>query len=207
MSTPLCGEPATIICNVVDNRVERRWTPLVVVGVTLAISYVAMARLPESFVAQLARSRPLARDQADWAYRLLAIGAFTQAIYGGFVLLHADRVHQLRASDQRIAAMPRERILALVVRNAATLIFLTFAYGIAAFFVTGQRGGFWLFALLTLLQGAWYFRQINVIARYLEFQPEPEPPKPSGTWRGPPVDYTPPIARGLQPRPSGGPRS
>ena len=175
------------------------------VAVILAIAYVAMARLPESYVAQLARSRPLPRDQADWAYRLLALAAFAQAVYGGFVLLHTERLHKLKRSDDDVAAMPRERVLQLVTRNAATLILLTFVYGIAAFFITGQRGGFWLFALLTALQGAWYFRQVNVIARYLEFQPEPETAAPPGEWKQPPEDYTPPIARGLRTRPSGDP--
>lgn len=187
------------------NRIERHWTPFVVVAVVLVIVYLAMARLPESYVAQLARSRPLARDQADWAYRLLVLAAFAQAVYGGFVLLHTERIHKLRTGDERVGAMPRERILALVTRSAATLILLTFVYGVAAFFITGQRGGFWLFALITLLQGAWYFRQTNLVARYLEFQPEPEPPRASGVWRQPPDDYAPPIVRGLQPRPSGDP--
>lgn len=181
-----------------ENRIERRWTPLIVVAVLLAIAYIAMARLPESFVAQLARSRPLARSQADWAYRLLAFWATAQAIYGGFVLLHTERIHRLRTTDERVASMSRATILALVIRNAATLIVLTFVYGVAAFFVTGQRGGFWLFALITLLQGAWYVWQINAVARHLEFQREPEPPRPTGTWRRAPDDYSPPIARGLQ---------
>ncbi|MDQ4095045.1 MAG: hypothetical protein M3174_02410 [Actinomycetota bacterium] len=180
-----------------DNRIERRWTPLIVVAVVLAIAYIAIARLPESFVAQLGRSRPLGRDQADWAYRLLALAAFAQAVYGGFVLLHTDRIHKLRTTDERVAAMSRTTVLAHVIRTAATLVALTFVYGVAAFFITGQRGGFWLFALITLVQGAWYFRQVNVAARYLEFQPEPEPPRPTGAWRRPSHDYTPPLARGL----------
>ena len=169
------------------------------VGAILAIAYVAMARLPESYVARLARNRPLPSNQADWAYRLLAIAAFAQAVYGGFVLLHSERVHQLRTTEQKVAALPRERILALVVRNAAVLVFLTFVYGIAAFVITGQRGGFWLFALLSLLQAAWYVRQINVVARYLDFQKDPEP-KRSSSWKQPPPDYTPPLARGLDAR-------
>lgn len=186
-------------------RIERRWTPLIVVAVVLVIAYLAMARLPESYVAQLARSRPLSREQADWAYRLLAVVAFAQAIYGGFVLLHTDRIHKLRTTDERVKTMARRTVLDSVMRTAATLILLTFVYGVAAFIVTGQRGGFWLFALITVLQGAWYFRQINVVAGYLEFQPEPKPPRPSGAWRQPPPDYTPPIVRGLHSRPSGDP--
>lgn len=184
-----------------ETRLERRWTPLLVVAAILAIAYIAMARLPESYVAQLARSRPLESAQADWAYRLLVFAAITQAAYGGFVLLHTDRISDVLAGEGRRAGLTRERILALVVRNAATLIGLTFIYGLAAFVITGQRGGFWLFALLTVLQGAWYFRQVNEIAKFLDFQQEPKPEPTEPTWRKPPPDYSPPIARGLQPPP------
>ena len=183
-------------------RVERSWTPLLVVAAVLAIAYIAMARLPESYVAQMARSRPLASSEADWAYRLLVLAALAQAVYGGFVLLHTERIHKLRTTDDKVAAMPRSRVLAIVVRTAATLILLTLVYGTAAFVITGQRGGFWLFAVLTLFQGAWYVRQINAVGRYLDFQKDPEPPRPSGAWKQPPPDYTPPLARGLQSRTS-----
>jgi hypothetical protein len=158
-----------------------------------------MARLPESYVAQLARSRPLESVQADWAYRLLVFAAIAQAAYGGFVLLHTDRIGDVLAGEGREAGLTRQRILALVVRNAATMIALTFVYGLAAFVITGQRGGFWLFAFLTVVQGAWYFRQVNEIAKFLDFQQEPERESTNSTWRKAPRDYSPPIARGLQP--------
>lgn len=179
-------------------RVERRWTPLLVVAAVLAIAFVAIARLPESYVAQLARSRPLSRDEADWAYRLLAFAAIAQALYGGFSLLHTDRIYKLRTADPAVAGMPRDRIMVSVMRTAATLVFLTFVYGFAAFVITGQRGGFWLFAVVALLQGAWYVRQVNAIARYLDFQTDPEPSAPGAEWKQPPSDYAPPIARGLE---------
>ena len=186
-----------------ETRLERRWTPFLVVATVLAIAYIAMARLPESYVAQLARSRPLESVQADWAYRLLVFAAIAQAAYGGFVLLHTDRIGAVLAGEGRRVGLTRQRVLTLVVRNAATLITLTFVYGVAAFVITGQRGGFWLFALLTVLQGAWYFRQVNEIARFLDFQREPEPERTQPTWRKPPRDYSPPIVRGLQsPAPS-----
>lgn len=182
-----------------ETRLERRWTPLVIVAAILAIAYMAMARLPESYVAQLARSRPLESAQADWAYRLLVFAAIVQALYGGFVLLHTDRIGDVLGGEGRRAGLTRQRILTLVVRNAATLITLTFVYGLAAFVITGQRGGFWLFAFLTLLQGAWYLRQVNEIAKFLDFQQEPKPERTQSTWRKAPPDYSPPIARGLQP--------
>lgn len=183
-------------------RVERRWTPLVVVAAVLAIAYLAMARLPESYVAQLARNRPLPSDEADWAYRLLVLVAIAQAAYGGFVLLHTERIHRLRTTDEKVAGMSRAGLLAIVVRTAAMLVVFTFVYGMAAFIITGQRGGFWLFAVLTLFQGAWYVRQVNAVAGHLDFQTDPEPSRPSGAWKQPPSDYTPPLARGLQDRTS-----
>ena len=172
------------------------------VAAVLAIAYLAMARLPESYVAQLARSRPLGSVQADWAYRLLVFAAAAQAIYGGFVLLQTERIRGVLTGEGRMAGLTRERVLVLVTRNAATMIALTFVYGLAAFVITGQRGGFWLFAVLTLFQGAWYFRQVNEIAKYLDFQPEPEPEKTDDTWKRPSADYSPPIARGLTLQPT-----
>ena len=165
----------------------------------MSIAYIAMARLPESYVAQLRRSRPLETAQSDWAYRLLVFAAVAQAIYGGFVLLQTDRVKGVLTGEGRLAGLTRDRVLTLLMRNAATMIALTFAYGMAAFVITGQRGGFWLFAFLTALQGAWYFRQVNQIANFLDFQQEPEPEEKDGTWKRPPPDYSPPIARGLTP--------
>ena len=184
-----------------ETRVKRRWTPFLIVGAGLAIAFVAIARLPESYVAQMARNRPFfeSRAEADWAYRLLTVVAFAQAIYGGFVLLQIDRVKRSRERESAVAAMPRSDLLALVTRAAAVLVALTFVYGVATFWVTGQRGGFWLFAALSVAQIAWYFRQVNVIARYLDFQPEPRPAREPAPWNQAPADYCPPLARGLRP--------
>ena len=201
------SEAGRVIFRAVETRLERRWTPFFVVGSILAIAYLAMARLPESYVAQLARSRPLESVQADWAYRLLALAAVAQILYGGFVLLQTERIRGVLTGEGRMAGLTRERVLILVVRNAATMICLTFIYGVAAFVITGQRGGFWLFAVLTLFQGAWYVRQVNEIAKYLDFQPEPEPVRTDHTWKKPPADYSPPIARGLSPQPTSQPHN
>ena len=179
--------------------IKRNWTPFFIVLAILAIAYIAMARLPESYVAQLARSRPMERSQSDWAYRLLAVAATAQAIYGGFVLLQTERIRQVLAGEGRMAGLSRQRILTLVMRNAATMIGLTFVYGVSAFVITGQRGGFWLFALLSVLQAAWYLRQVNEISKFLDYQPEPQPDETPGEWKKAPPDYSPPLARGLLP--------
>jgi hypothetical protein len=182
----------------VETRLERRWTPFLVVAAILAIVYLTMSQLPESLVAQLARNRALGSSQTDWAYRLLAFAAIAQATYGGFVLLHPERIQKLRSADSRVATMPRERVLVLVTRTAAVMVLMTAVYGLVSFGLSGQRGGFWLFAVLSVLQGAWYVHQVNVVADYLGFQPEPAPHRALPTWEQPPPDYVPPIARGLE---------
>ena len=185
-----------------ESHVARRYTPLWVSGIVLLIAFIAMARLPESLVAQMARNQPFFETgrQADWSYRLLVFAALAQTIYGGFVILQIDRVKKAMTSDKGIAGRSRERVLAIVVRTAAGMVLFTLVYGVAAFWFTGQRGGFWLFALIAVTQLAWYFRQVNVIASYLDFQPEPViEDRPSARWSPAPDDYVPPITRALVP--------
>ena len=178
--------------------VRRRWPPFAVIAALLAIVCVAVARLPESFINQLERNRPFTSSQAGWAYRLLAAAAVAQALYGGFLVLRAERIEKARAADPKVARMSRSALVRSLARNAAAMVFWTIAYGIAAFAVTGQRGGFWFFPLLALFQGAWYYRQTGEVARWVGFQPEPEPDRGSGpVWRREPPDYTPPLLRGL----------
>ena len=95
--------------------------------------------------------------------------------------------------------MSRPRLLGSIARNAAGMIFLTFVYGLAAFLVTGQRGGYWLFAVLFLAQGASYYRQVGDIGRWLAFQPEVVAQPSSAVWIREPDDYCPPLARSLTP--------
>ena len=185
--------------------VRRNRLPFYLVAVVISLVCLAILRLPESFVVELERQRPFTSDQSGWAYRLLAIAAFAQAAYGGFSLLHVDRVAAVREQDPKVAAMPRERVLRTVTRTAAGMVFLTIVYGIAAFWVTGERGGFWLFPLMAVAQGAWYYRQLGQIGRWLAFQPEPSPDdKRRSEWRREPPDYSPPLARGLVPAPLDG---
>ena len=182
-----------------QTKVERNWTPFYVVGAILAITFLAVARLPESFVAQMKRNRPFfdSAAEADWAYRILATVAIAQAIYGGFVLLQVDRIRRARDNDPDLSVSPRSRVLGVTMRTAAAMVLLTLLYGGAALWFTGLRGGFWLFAVVCLIQLAWYIRQVNVVASYLDFQREPAPQRPTSLWTGGPDDYCPPIARGL----------
>ncbi len=101
-------------------------------------------------------------------------------------------------ADGAWRTLPRDRIARSVSRNAAGITCLTIVYGVAIFLLTGLRGGYVPFPLLALAQGAWYFRQAGVVARWLAFQPEavPEPPAPE-EWSREPDDYLPPLARGL----------
>jgi hypothetical protein len=165
----------------------------------LLIVSIAVARLPESLVSSIENNRTFTNTQAGWAYRLLALAAVVQALYGGFMILRIDRVKHAREKDPKVAEMTHDRVIASLSRNAAGMVMWTLVYGIAAFVITGERGGFWLFPFLCLLQLAWYFREIGSIARWLEFQPEPER-EAMAAWVREPPGYLPPIARALVPR-------
>lgn len=161
---------------------------------------VVVARLPDSLVSLLQRKTPFTLAQVGWAYRLVALAAIAQALYGGFVLLRPDHVEAARRKDPKLAALPRARIVGIVARTAASMVLFTLVYGIAAFAVGGQRGGFWLFPVVAVAQGAWYYRQVGQVAKWLGFQPEPAAMEPGrGVWRREPPDYCPPLARGLAP--------
>ena len=169
-------------------------------GVVLAFVFVAVARLPEAFVTQLEHRSPFTTAQAGWAFRLLALAAFAQAAYGGFSVLQVDRVREARASDDKVSRMSRQEIAEMVSRNAAYLVALTIVYGIATLAMTGERGSFWLFAVLSLAQAAWYFRQTRQITEYLSVQSEQDPSaKPPEAWHREPDDYSPPLARAMDP--------
>ena len=174
--------------------------PFLFSGAVLAIVCVAMARLPDSFVAVFERSRPLNDAQGGWAYRFLVLAAILQAAYGGFVILRVETIRRARQRDAKIAATPKDRLVTSVARNAAFMATLTLVYGFAAFWITGQRGGFWLFPLVAAAQLAWYYRQMGQIASWLSFQPAVvSPGRPSHVWQREPPDYCPPLARGLTP--------
>ena len=189
-----------------SHRVERNWTLFWVVAAIMAISFAALARLPESLVAQMSRNRPFfdTTEQADWAYRILVIVAAAQAIYGAFIVLQVDRVRGAMDADPRLSLASRQRVLTVVTRTAAGMILLTLVYGFVAFWFTGQRGGFWLFAFIGVVQLLWYLHQVNSIAGYLEWQKDPVAAPTDDGWHLPSADYSPPIVRGLGP-PSTGP--
>lgn len=179
---------------------ERRWPSFIAVAATVAIVSVAVVRLPDPFLATIERNSILDDTAGGWAYRLLAFVAVLQALFGGFYVVRIDQVKRSRAEDAKVAAMTRAQVVTALSRNAAGMTLLTLIYGLAAFAVTGQRGGFWLFPLLCVLQGAWYFREIGAVSRWLGFQPDTAVEvAPDAVWRREPPDYTPPIARGLTP--------
>jgi hypothetical protein len=177
--------------------VETHTTPFIVLGAVMLIVFVAIARLPELFVAQLERGSPLSQSQVGWAFRLVALAAVAQAAYGGFSVLQIDKVRESWRNDPKMADMSRDDVAALVARNAAIMVGLTLVYGLALFFLTGERGSFWLFAVVALLQAAWYFRQTRQITEYLSVQPERETTESTGRWEREPDDYCPPLARSL----------
>jgi hypothetical protein len=100
--------------------------------------------------------------------------------------------------------MSRAEIVASAARNAAGITLLTLVYGLSALAITGGRGGFWLFALVTGAQLAWYFRQIGELSRWISFQPEFVADRPAADDGEPRPEtgahpYTPPLARGADP--------
>lgn len=184
----------------VQDLVGRRLRPFAVAAAITVVVCIAVARLPDSLVSLLQRKTPFSSGQIGWAYRLLAFAAVAQALYGGFVLLRSERVEAARREDPKLAALPRARVVGLVARTAAAMLLFTLFYGLAAFVVGGQRGGFWLFPVIGVAQGAWYYRQVGQIAKWLGFQPEPVSHEPGrGAWQREPPDYCPPLARALVP--------
>lgn len=177
---------------------SQRMRPFLIAAAVLAVVCLAVLRLPDSFLSDLRTDRPLSGSQAGWAYRLLALAAAGQAFYGGFFILRTERVARSREDDPKIRALSRERLFASIARNAAGTTALTILYGLAALGLTAERGGFWLFPTIALVQGAWYFRQVGEVGRWLAFQEETEE-LPAGAWEREPPDYCPPLARGLTP--------
>jgi hypothetical protein len=176
-----------------------RRTAFAVVAAITAILSIAVARLPESFIAQLERSRPFTTSQAGWAYRILALVAIGQALWAGFALLRPEKVVAARRSDPKLADVGNERMLSMTAHTAAFIPLLTLVYGVAALWLTGQRGGFWLFVFVAVVQTAWYYRLVGDTGKFLAFQPEPKPSPGPEAWIREPPDYCPPLARGLNP--------
>ena len=180
---------------------KRRNTAFAYATAVWFIVCLAMFRLPETFVARLRQNRPFDATQSGWVYRLLVVVAVAQAAYVGFVLLRSERIQKAREKDPKLAAMSRAEVVASAARNAAGIALLTLVYGVSAFAITGERGGFWLFALLTLAQLAWYFRQVGEMAKWISFQPEfvadiaaAEGSVPASENE---ADHAPPLARGV----------
>lgn len=177
---------------------KRRRRPFLVAAALAVVVCIAVVQLPDSFVGQLERNRPLTDAQAGWAYRLLAFFAIGLMFYGGFAVFRTQRIADARVRDERLARMPKVKIVASLARNAAGMVFITIVYGIASLALTGQRGGFWLFPVVAVLQGAWYYREIGQVARWSAFQMEADQKDPDrGAWSREPPGYCPPIAREL----------
>ena len=184
----------------VEELSARRRTPFAFGASVFIAICVAVIALPDSFLVQIERYRPLNDAQAGWAYRLLALFAAAQVVYAGGWIFRIERVAEARERDRRLAQMPKPDVISSLARTAAALTVFTLIYGIASIALTGLRGGFWLFPLLAVAQGAWYYREIGQIATWDSFQPERSERDPDlGRWQREPPDYCPPIARALKP--------
>lgn len=183
-----------------EDLARRRRGPFVLFGVAGLVACVVVAALPESLVAQMERNRALNSGQAGWAYRLLVLFALAAAAYTMLKAITVDSVARSQQRSDKVRALPAERVIDSVSQNAAALPLLTIVYGVASLIFTGQRGGFWLFPLIAIAQGAWHYRSVGEIARWLSFQPEPQPEPEEELlmeWKREPPDYCPPLARGL----------
>lgn len=191
------GGLAGTLGTVEDLLARRRW-PFLGFGAVGIVACIVILSLPESLVAQMERNRALSSGQAGWAYRLLVLFALAAAAFSMFRAITVDAVKRSRESNAKAAALSQQRVVDSVSQNAAAIPLLTIVYGVASVIFTGQRGGFWLFPLIALGQGAWHYRSVGEIVRWLTFQPEPEAEEEISTeWRREPPDYCPPLARGL----------
>ncbi len=184
-----------------EQPLTRRRNPVFIFGTAvLAITTLALMRLPEALVEQLRRDRPFDISQSGWIYRGMVFVAVAQAAYIGFVLLRVEKVQTARSRDPKLAQMGKPELMSSVARNAVGTALLTIIYGGSAFALTGERAGYWLFATLTAAQLAWYFMQCGRIAAWLEFQPEfvvqegTHDPTPA---QDDERDHMPPLARGV----------
>jgi hypothetical protein len=170
---------------------RRTWRPFAYLAVVLGVTCIAVARLPESFVAVMRRGAVLSGAEADWALVLLLVAAVGQAAYGGFVVLHRSTLERIAARDPEFADLPGERAAAVVGRTAAAIGAVTLIYGGAHLLLTWQRGSFWAFAIVCAAQGAWYLREARVVGEWLLTRPAAAPKSQAD----PP--YCPPLARRL----------
>lgn len=182
-----------------EELLARRRLPFIGFAAVGVVACIVILALPDSLIVQMERNRSLNSGQAGWAYRLLVLFALAGAAFSMFRAITIDSVKRSLDRNPKAQAMTPQRIVDSVSQNAAAIPLLTIVYGVASLFFTGQRGGFWLFPLIALGQGAWYYRAVGEIARWLSFQPEPEQEEeePSTQWRREPPDYCPPLARGL----------
>ena len=182
-----------------EELLKRRVPPYVALIAFGIVVCAIVIQIPDSFLTQLERNRPLTDAQAGWAYRLIAFFAVIQIVYGGFSVFRIERVQAARAQDHALASMTPERIVTSLSRTAAGMVVLTLTYGLATIAISGLRGGFWLFPVLAMAQGGWYYREIGQIARWRSFQPTVVATDPDhGAWVPPGPGHVPALARGMQ---------
>ncbi|HEV3473419.1 MAG TPA: hypothetical protein VG408_09515 [Actinomycetota bacterium] len=182
-----------------EELLKRRVPPYVALTTFGIIVCAVVIQIPDSFLTQLERNRPLTDAQAGWAYRLIAFFAIVQIVYGGFSVFRIERVQAANARDRALASMTPERMVTSLSRTAAGMVVLTLTYGLATIAITGLRGGFWLFPLLCVAQAGWYYREIGQIAGWRARQPALMDTGPDrGPWKSPGPGHVPALARGMR---------
>ena len=98
---------------------RRTRLPFILALAFIAIVSLAVFRLTDAFVVQLRNNSPLSDESAGWAYRLIAIISFVQALYAGWAILRPERVQRAMTDEASVAQMPRRAIAAGSVRGRA----------------------------------------------------------------------------------------
>ena len=195
----MAGWGAALRSSSVEDLAARRRGPFIVAAGLIIVICGAAISIPDSFLARLENEGPLTSAQAGWAYRLLAFFAVGQLVYAGYRIFRIERVSDARERDPRFAALSKPDVISSLARNAAALVVFTIVYGIASILITGQLGGFWLFPMLAIAQGAWYYRELGQIASWTALETDPDKAVAQhGAWPRDPPDYCPPIARALE---------
>ena len=183
----------------VEDLAARRRGPFIAAAGLIVVICAAAISLPDSFLAQLENEGPFSSEQAGWGYRLLALFAIGQLVYAGYRIFRIERVSDARERDPRFAALSKPAVISSLARNAAALVVFTIVYGIASILITGQLGGFWLFPMLAVAQGAWYYRELGQIASWTALETDPDRVAAQhGAWPRDRPDYCPAIARALE---------
>ncbi len=166
-----------------------RRTPFIAIATAGVIVCLVVMAIPESRIVAWHTARSLTDSQSGWAYGLLVLAATAQVFYSGYITFGIGQADKLRAAEKP------EKVPTWLSRNAAIATALTLVYGLAALRITAERGGFWLFPLLAIAQGAWLYRKVRELVERVGQRSGIEETVEEGWTEA--EDFTPALARGV----------